>query len=123
MEINLSDDMLSQDEMDALLQGASELFVPEAEEGDPSPNLSMILGFPLKLSVRLGEAKKSLKEVMQIIPGSVVELENYVNNSVNIFVNGKLIAQGEVVAIDESYGVKILHIPDPAARVRQLGSF
>jgi flagellar motor switch protein FliN/FliY len=123
MEINLTDDFLSQEEMDALLQGTSEIFVPETAEGDPSPNLGLILGFPLKLSVRLGEAKKSLKEVMQIIPGSVVELDNYVSDPVNLFVNGKLIARGEVITVDESYGVKISHIPDALARVRQLGSF
>ena len=123
VEMDLSDDLLSQEEMDALLHGAGELFVPEAKDEDSSPNLGMILEFPLKLSVRLGEAKKTLKEVLQIIPGSVVELDNYVNDPVNLFVNGKLVAQGEVVALDESYGVKIMHILDPAARVRQLGGF
>jgi flagellar motor switch protein FliN/FliY len=123
VEMDLSDDLLSQEEMDALLHGAGEFFIPEAKDEDSSPNLGMILGFPLKLSVRLGEAKKTLKEVLQIIPGSVVELDNYVNDPVNLFVNGKLIAQGEVVALDESYGVKIMHILDPAARVRQLGGF
>lgn len=122
VETELTNDLLSQEEMDALLQKASDLFIPEVEDGDPSPNLGMILSFPLKLSVRLGETIKNLKEVMQIIPGNVIELDNYVNNPVNVFVNGKLIAQGEVIAVDESYGVKILHISDPVARVRRLGS-
>lgn len=120
---------LSQEEIDALLgkkdQTATFSVKDEkpklADEEQSPPNLALILEFPLVLSVRLGQVKKNLNEVRKICPGAVVELDLGINDPVEIYTGGKLIARGEVVVIDENFGIKITHIIDPVERIKKLG--
>ncbi len=127
----MSEDFLSQEEIDALLgkgdnqeetRNASQ--GGEVEEGstgeDISSNLELILDFPLEVSVRLGNIAKTLRELRQLTPGNVIELNRYINDPVDIYVNGKLIARGEVVVIDENYAVKISQIIEPLDRIKTL---
>ena len=93
---------------------------PESSR-DVSANLSLIMNFPLILSVRLGQSVKSLGDVRLIGPGVVLELDRFINEPLDILINNKLIAQGEVVVIDESFGIKITHIITPVERIRKLG--
>ncbi|MGI5875957.1 MAG: flagellar motor switch protein FliN [Dethiobacteria bacterium] len=119
---------LSQEEIDALF-GKNETvsdenlhqegFQSEAEE-EQVVNLDLIMDFPLQLSVRLGGIKKSLRELMQISPGTVIELDRHVSEHVDIYINNKLIARGEVIVVDENYGVKIAHIIEPLERIKKL---
>ena|GEM_PF-1976416 len=88
---------------------------------DVSANLNLIMDFPLILSVRLGQSVKSLGDVRLIGPGVVLELDRFINEPLDILINNKLIAQGEVVVIDESFGIKISHIITPVERIRKLG--
>ncbi len=131
----MPDNFLTQEEIDALLGAGS---APSSGEGQTQPagetaagaaavpsgekmrNLDLILDFPLRLSVRLGEVVKSLEEVMEIGPGKVVELNRVISDPVDVFINGKLIARGEVIVVEENFGIKITHIFSPVERIKRL---
>lgn len=87
----------------------------------PSPrNLDLIMDVPLEFSVVLGRAKKTIKEVLALGNGSVVELTKLADEPLEIYVNGKLIAHGEVVVINESFGIRITNILSKEQRVKNL---
>lgn len=83
-------------------------------------NLDLLLDIPLQISVELGRAKKTIKDILELSPGSVIELDKLAGEPVDIFVNQKLIAHGEVVVIDENFGVRITNILDPRERLKRL---
>ena len=76
-------------------------------------NFELIEDVPLELSVEVGKAHKLVKEVIDFTVGSIIELDKQAGDPVDIIVNGQLIAHGEVVVIDESFGVRITEIIDP----------
>lgn len=83
-------------------------------------NLSLIMDVPLQISVELGRAKKTIKEILEMGPGSVVELDRLAGESVDMIVNGKLIAKCEVVVINETFGIRITDIVHPMERMNSL---
>lgn len=83
-------------------------------------NLDLILDLPLQISVELGRAKKTIKEILEMGPGSVIELERMAGEAVDMIVNGKLIAKCEVVVINETFGIRITDIVNPMERVNSL---
>ncbi|ODA42513.1 flagellar motor switch phosphatase FliY [Desulfosporosinus sp. BG] len=83
-------------------------------------NLSLILDVPLQISVELGKAKKTIKEILEMGPGSVIELDRLAGESVDMIVNGKLIAKCEVVVINETFGIRITDIVHPMERMNSL---
>ncbi|HEY8391141.1 MAG TPA: flagellar motor switch phosphatase FliY [Capillibacterium sp.] len=83
-------------------------------------NLNLLLDVPLEISVELGSTKMRIKEILELGIGSVIELDRLAGEMVDILVNGKLIAKGEVVVIDENFGVKITDIISPFERVNNL---
>lgn len=83
-------------------------------------NIDLIMDVPLEVSVILGKTKKSIKEVLSFGVGSVIELEKLADEPVEILVNGKQIAQGEVVVIDENFGVRITNIATGIERIKSL---
>jgi flagellar motor switch protein FliN/FliY len=83
-------------------------------------NIDLLLDIPLQLSVELGKARKTIKEILELASGSVVELDKLAGEPVDILVNGKLIAKGEVVVIDESFGVRVTDIVSPIERVNNI---
>ncbi len=87
---------------------------------DQPRNLDLILDVPLRVSVVLGKTRKPIKEVLKMMPGAIVELEKLANEPVEILVNGTLIAQGEVVVINENFGVRLTHIVSPRERLENL---
>lgn len=87
---------------------------------DKPRNLELILDVPLRVSVVLGRTKKPIKEVLNLSPGAVVELEKLSNEPVDILVNGTLIAHGEVVVINENFGVRLTHIVSTRERLNKL---
>lgn len=87
---------------------------------DGPSNLDLLLDVPLELSVELGSTKMRIKEILELGIGSVIELDRLAGELVDILVNGKLIAKGEVVVIDENFGVKITDIVSPFERVNNL---
>ncbi len=86
------------------------------------PNLDFILDLPLEVSVELGRVRMLISELLQLGQGSVIELNKVVGEPVEIFVNQKLIARGEVVVVNDKLGIKMTDILSPMERVKQLGS-
>ncbi|GAA0115839.1 flagellar motor switch phosphatase FliY [Clostridium senegalense] len=84
-------------------------------------NIDLILDVPLEVSVVLGKTRKNIREVLELTTGSLIELDTLAEEPVDILVNGKKIAYGEVVVVDENFGVKITGIVSGEERVRSLG--
>jgi len=82
--------------------------------------LELILDIPLNVSVVLGKTRKSIQEILSFQSGSIVELNRLVDEHVDILVNNVLVAKGEVVVINENFGVKITSILNPRERMLQL---
>ncbi|GBF33215.1 flagellar motor switch protein FliN [Desulfocucumis palustris] len=82
--------------------------------------LELLLDVPLRVSVILGRTKRPIKEVLNLTPGAIVELQSLVDEPVEILVNGTLVARGEVVVVNENFGVRITSIISPEERIKQL---
>lgn len=80
-------------------------------------NISLIMDVPLQVTVELGRTQKLIKDILEFGPGSIIELDKLAGDPVDILVNGKAIAKGEVVVIDESFGVRITDIIHPSKRL------
>ncbi len=98
----------------ALMQQFEQDFSGSARQGG---NIGLLLDVPLKLTVELGRTTKLVKEILALAPGSVVELDKLAGEAVDILVNEKPIAKGEVVVIDENFGVRITEILNPEERL------
>ncbi|AEF94616.1 CheC, inhibitor of MCP methylation / FliN fusion protein [Desulfotomaculum nigrificans CO-1-SRB] len=98
-----------------------ETFRPQNLGSLEQRNLELILDIPLKVSVVLGRTKRPIKDVLRIAPGSVVELDSLADEPVEILVNGTLVATGEVVVVNENFGVRITNIISPMERIKRLG--
>ncbi|MEN6413182.1 MAG: flagellar motor switch phosphatase FliY [Veillonellales bacterium] len=83
-------------------------------------NINLIMDVPLQVTVELGRTRKLIRDILELSPGSVVELDKLAGEPVDILVNGKLIAKGEVVVIDENFGVRITDIVSPLERAKNL---
>ncbi|MBK3494380.1 flagellar motor switch phosphatase FliY [Viridibacillus sp. YIM B01967] len=83
-------------------------------------NLNMLLDIPLQVTVELGRTKRSVKEILELASGSIIELDKLAGEPVDILVNSRLIAKGEVVVIDENFGVRITDILSKAERLNNL---
>lgn len=86
-------------------------------EGD---NLDLLMDIPLNLSVVLGTSRKSVREILSFNTGSVIELEKLTDEPLDILLNGKLIAQGEVVVINDNFGVSITNILSQSKRINNM---
>ena len=83
-------------------------------------DLSMILDIPVQLTVELGRTRIPIKQILQLAQGSVVELETMAGEPMDVLVNGYLIAQGEVVVVNEKFGIRLTDIVTPSERMRRL---
>ncbi|ADH99262.1 flagellar motor switch phosphatase FliY [Salisediminibacterium selenitireducens] len=83
-------------------------------------NLDLLMDIPLEVTVELGRTKRSIKEILELGQGSIVELDKLAGEPVDILVNQRLIAKGEVVVIDENFGVRVTDIVSQAERLKQL---
>ncbi len=88
------------------------------ERGDVS--LDMILEVPVTLAMEVGRTRISIRNLLQLNQGSVVELDRAAGEPLDVFVNGTLVAHGEVVVINEKFGIRLTDVISPAERVRKL---
>ena len=100
-------------------QAAFEPLVPQ-QGVPPMKNMDLILDVPLDISVVLGRTRKSIQDILNLGTGSLIELEKLAEEPVEILVNGKQIALGEVVVVDENFGVRITSIVSNVERIRKL---
>lgn len=83
-------------------------------------NLNLLLDIPLKVTVELGRTQKTIKDILELSQGSIVELDKLAGEPVDILVNNKLIAKGEVVVIDENFGVRVTDIVSQLDRITKI---
>ena len=114
-------------------EGAGETAVEE-QEGDTNQeaggkadevkeaNLDLILDIPLSVAVELGRSKMLINDLLQLGQGSVVELTKLVGEPLEVLVNDKLVARGEVVVVNEKFGVRLTDIVTPMERVKSLAT-
>ncbi|MCQ6274104.1 flagellar motor switch phosphatase FliY [Bacillus sp. V3B] len=95
-------------------------FEPYHLQESEAKNLDMLLDIPLQVTVELGRTKRSVKEILELSPGSIIELDKLAGEPVDIHINNRLIAKGEVVVIDENFGVRVTDIISQSDRLRKL---
>lgn len=83
-------------------------------------DISLILDVPVQITVELGRTRIPIKHILRLAQGSVVELENLAGEPMDVLVNGYLIAQGEVVVVNDKFGIRLTDIATPAERIRRL---
>lgn len=106
----------------AATPAAATVFPPLAAEA-PSGfhnDIGMILDIPVQLTVELGRTKVPIKNLLQLAQGSVVELDGLAGEPMDVLVNGYLIAQGEVVVVNDKFGIRLTDIITPSERIRKL---
>lgn len=87
---------------------------------DTQNDIDFILDIPVQLTVELGRTKIAIKNLLQLAQGSVVELDGLAGEPMDVLVNGCLIAQGEVVVVNEKFGIRLTNIITPAERIRKI---
>jgi len=93
------------------------------DEGQPPSgdvNLDVILDVPVTLSMEVGRTRVPIRNLLQLNQGSVVELDRAAGEPLDVFVNGTLIAHGEVVVVNERFGIRLTDVVSPAERLRKL---
>jgi flagellar motor switch protein FliN/FliY len=93
------------------------------DEGQPSGrdvNLDVILDVPVTLSMEVGRTRIPIRNLLQLNQGSVVELDRAAGEPLDVFVNGTLVAHGEVVVVNEKFGIRLTDVISPAERIRKL---
>jgi flagellar motor switch protein FliN/FliY len=83
-------------------------------------DIDMILDIPVQLTVELGRTKIPIKNILQLAQGSVIELDGMAGEPMDVLVNGCLIAQGEVVVVNDKFGIRLTDIITPSERLRRL---
>jgi flagellar motor switch protein FliN/FliY len=133
-------DLPSQAEIDALLAQAtgqteaepsapapaaepgapSALAQPPAAPERPAENIDLILDIQLRLTARLGQMEMPVSEIMKLTPGSVIDIDRFVDEPVELVVNNRPIARGDIVVVQENFGIKIIEIISPTERIQSL---
>ena len=93
---------------------------PESSATDGEVSLDAILDVPVIISMEIGRTKISIRNLLQLNQGSVVELDRLAGEPMDVLVNGTLIAQGEVVVVNDKFGVRLTDVISPADRVKRL---
>ena len=89
-------------------------------EGGVTQDINMVLDIPVQLSVELGRTKVPIKHILQLGQGSVVELDALAGEPMDVLVNGYLIAQGEVVVVNDKFGIRLTDVVTPSERLRRV---
>jgi len=88
--------------------------------GNPMQDIQMVLDIPVQLSVELGRTRVPIKYILQLAQGSIVELDALAGEPMDVLVNGYLIAQGEVVVVNDKFGIRLTDIVTPSERMKRL---
>ena len=91
------------------------------QEGESRPqNIEFLLDIPLEITVELGRTKMQIGDLLRLSQGSVLELDKLTNQPLEIFINKKLMAHGEVVVVNEKFGIRLTNVVSPGERVKKL---
>ena len=93
---------------------------PSARRGNTSPDLDVILDIPVTISMEVGNTEIPIRNLLQLNQGSVIELDRLAGEPLDVLVNGTLIAHGEVVMVNEKFGIRLTDVISPAERIKRL---
>ncbi|MBL8037828.1 MAG: flagellar motor switch protein FliN [Nitrospira sp.] len=94
--------------------------VQGSESGGSPKNIDFILDIPMNVTVYVGSSKMAIRDLLQLAQGSVIELDKLAGEPMDVMVNNKLVARGEVVVVNEKFGVRLTDVVSAAERVQQL---
>jgi flagellar motor switch protein FliN len=103
------------------LEPLDDEITPQVQLEERMKKLEMILDIPLKVSVELGRTKMLVNDLLQLGQGSVIELSKLAGEPLEVLVNEKLVARGEVVVVNEKFGIRLTDIISPIERIEKLG--
>ncbi|ALA58617.1 flagellar motor switch protein FliN [Nitrospira moscoviensis] len=95
--------------------------VQQSETGGTPKNIDFILDIPMSVSVFVGSTRMAIRDLLQLAQGSVIELDKLAGEPMEVMVNNKLVARGEVVVVNEKFGIRLTDVVSAAERVQQLG--
>ncbi len=93
---------------------------PLDDYGEGNPNLEVILDIPVSISMEVGNTEISIRNLLQLNQGSVIELDRLAGEALDVLVNGTLVAHGEVVVVNEKFGIRLTDIVSPSERIKRL---
>ncbi len=105
---------------DAAARAAFDTLTADGAAGGSELNLDVILDVPVTLSLEVGRTRIPIRNLLQLNQGSVVELERAAGEPLDVYVNGTLIAQGEVVVVNDRFGVRLTDVVSPSERIKRL---
>ncbi|HWK50821.1 MAG TPA: flagellar motor switch protein FliN [Steroidobacter sp.] len=111
-------ELLEQEQRQRAAAPAPEPSLPSGAPGDV--NLDVILDVPVTLSMEVGRTRIPIRNLLQLNQGSVVELDRAAGEPLDVFVNGTLVAHGEVVVVNEKFGIRLTDVISPSERIRKL---
>lgn len=119
-----------QDDIDAVLAQAEEgdaaqpapmeEFAPSRQSAEGAPDLDVIMDIPVRISMEVGNTEISIRNLLQLNQGSVIELDRLAGEPLDVLVNGTLIAHGEVVVVNEKFGIRMTDVISPSERIKKL---
>ena len=115
-----SGDPFPEEQPEPARNASFEEFGEEPGVHHPEPNLDVILNIPVTLSMEVGRTQVTIQELMELKRGSVVKFNRLAGEPMDVLVNGTLIAHGEVVVINDKFGIRLIDVISPAERVRKL---
>lgn len=93
---------------------------PDANAGQPQRRFELLLDVPLDITVELGRTRMTIQDLLALAPGSVIELDKIAGEPLDIVINGRLIARGEAVVVNDKFGVRIMDIVSRSERIARL---
>ncbi len=97
-----------------------ELNQPSANDPKADVNLDLVLDIPVNVSLRVGSTNISIRDLVSLVEGSVISLDQEAGQPMDVLVNGTLIAHGEIVVVDDRFGVRLIDVVSPAERIEKL---
>jgi flagellar motor switch protein FliN len=121
-ENTMGDDELTDETADAAV--LSELDAASGQASDmkltDNPDLEVVLDIPVKIAMEVGSTQITIRNLLQLNQGSVIELERLAGEPLDVLVNGTLIAHGEVVVVNEKFGIRVTDVISPSERIKKL---
>ena len=121
-ENTMGDDELADDNTDAAV--LNELDPASSQLSDTpltdNPDLEVVLDIPVKIAMEVGSTQITIRNLLQLNQGSVIELERLAGEPLDVLVNGTLIAHGEVVVVNEKFGIRVTDVISPSERIKKL---
>ena len=109
------------EEVKAASASLEELSPEQSANTDLHPNMDVIMEIPVVISMEVGKTNISIRNLLKLSQGSVVELDKFAGDPLDVFVNGTLIAHGEVVVVNEKFGIRLTDVISAAERIKKIG--